>query len=113
MDRVFRCYVEREAGHAAVVPQGEVDLQTAPEMQACIEEAFEASPVVILDMSGIEFMDSTALSVLIRARSQLGSGLSLRLAAPSKAARRILEVTGAADYFDIYPSREEAAKGER
>jgi anti-sigma B factor antagonist len=35
-------------------------------------------------------------------------GISLRLAAPSKAVERIFSVTGFQDYFDIFPSREAA-----
>jgi anti-sigma B factor antagonist len=110
LDRVFKCYIEWEAEHAVVVPRGEIDLQSAPEMQSCIEEAVSAVPLVILDMSGIEFMDSTALSVLIQARSRLENGHSMRLAAPSAAVKRILEVTGAGDYFEVYPTREAATE---
>jgi anti-sigma B factor antagonist len=35
-------------------------------------------------------------------------GISLRLAAPSRAVERIFSVTGFQDYFDIFPSREAA-----
>jgi anti-sigma B factor antagonist len=54
-------------------------------------------------------MDSTALSALMRSKDTLGQrGISLRLAAPSKAVERIFSVTGFQDYFDVFPSREAA-----
>lgn len=108
MDKVFDCYIERADDRAVVVARGEIDLQTAPEMQSCIEEAIKSYPVVVVDMSAVDFMDSTALSVLIQARSQLDAGTTLSLAAPSTAVQRILDVTGASDYFDIYTTREAA-----
>jgi anti-sigma B factor antagonist len=54
-------------------------------------------------------MDSTALSALVRCKDALQrKGISLRLAAPSKAVERIFSVTGFRDYFDVFPSREAA-----
>ena len=60
-------------------------------------------------MSGVAFMDSTALSALVGSKDSLqAQGTSLRLAAPSQAVERIFSVTGFRDYFDIFPSREAA-----
>ena len=89
--------------------RGEVDLHTAPKVQHAIERAADANGAVVLDMGGVAFMDSTALSALIRSKDTLGQqGISLRIAAPSKAVERIFSVTGFQDYFDIFPSREAA-----
>ena len=64
---------------------------------------------VVVDLGDVAFMDSTALSALMRSKDTLGQqGISLRLAAPSKAVERIFSVTGFQDYFDIFPSREDA-----
>jgi anti-sigma B factor antagonist len=62
-----------------------------------------------VDMSGVAFMDSTALSALVRSKDALQKrGVSLRLAAPSDAVDRIFSVTGFRDFFEVFRSREAA-----
>ena len=88
-----------------------MDLHTAPRVQYAIERAVENEGVgaVVVDLGEVAFMDSTALSALMRSKDTLGQrGVSLRLAAPSKAVERIFSVTGFQDYFEIFPSREAA-----
>ncbi len=94
-----------------VAVRGEMDLHTSPKVQGAIERASENNGVgaVVVDMSGIAFMDSTALSALVRCKDTLGKrDVSLRLAAPSDAVARILSVTGFNDFFDVFGSREAA-----
>ena len=88
-----------------------MDLHTAPKVEYAIERAVENKDVsaVVVDLGEVTFMDSTALSALMRSKDTLGQkGTSLRLAAPSKAVERIFSVTGFQDYFEIFPSREAA-----
>ena len=88
-----------------------MDLHTAPRVQYAIERAVENEDVgaVVLDLGDVAFMDSTALSALMRSKDTLAQrGISLRLAAPSRAVERIFSVTGFQDYFDVFPSREAA-----
>jgi anti-sigma B factor antagonist len=100
---------EGAEAYSVIAVRGEVDLHTAPKVQYAIERAAAAARAVVVDMSGIAFMDSTALSALMRSKNALQEqGISLRLAAPSKAVDRIFSVTGFRDYFDIFPSRDAA-----
>ena len=86
-----------------------MDLHTAPTFQHAIERAAGDVDAVVVDMGDVAFMDSTALSSLMRSKDTLDQkGVSLRLAAPSAAVERILSVTGFSDYFEIFPSREAA-----
>jgi len=86
-----------------------MDLHTAPRFQDAIERAAEEVGAVVVDMGGVAFMDSTALSSLMRSKDALDQkGVALRLAAPSRAVERIFSVTGFSDYFEIFPSREAA-----
>lgn len=109
----FKVSIEEHADtYSVVAVWGEVDLHTAPKLQYAIERGSEGVRAVVLDMGDIVFMDSTALSTLMRAKESLDKkGTSLRLTAPSKAVERIFAVTGFEDYFDIYPSREAAVSG--
>lgn len=107
----FAANVDESTGSYAVVSvRGEIDLHTAPQVHAAINKAVQNGiGAVIVDMSEIEFMDSTALSTFMRARDSLEErGVALRLATPSRAVERIFSVTGFGDYFDIFPSREAA-----
>lgn len=104
---------ERAEDYSMISVRGEVDLHTAPKVQAAIERAAEGgSSAVVVDMSGIAFMDSTALSTFMRSKDALEErGVSLRLTTPSRAVDRIFDVTGFRDYFEVYPSREDAVGG--
>lgn len=109
----FKVSIDEHADtYSIVTVRGEVDLHTAPKVQYSIEKGSEGVEVVVVDLGGVAFMDSTALSTLMRAKESLEKkGAFLRLTAPSKAVERIFAVTGFGDYFDIYPSREAAVPG--
>jgi anti-sigma B factor antagonist len=104
---------EHAEGYSLLEVRGEVDLHTAPKVEAAVERAAEGGgAVVVVDMGGIAFMDSTALSTFMRAKDFLEErGVAFRLVSPSKAVERILGVTGFRDYFEIYASRQEAIPG--
>jgi anti-sigma B factor antagonist len=100
---------EHAETYSVVAVRGEVDLHTAPKFQQAVERAAESEGAVVVDMSEVAFMDSTALSALVRCKDALKErGVPMRLAAPSKAVDRIFSVTGFGDYFDVFPTREAA-----
>ncbi|MCA1740814.1 MAG: anti-sigma factor antagonist [Actinobacteria bacterium] len=109
----FKISIDEHAdSYSIVTVRGEVDLHTAPKVQYAIEKGSEGVKAVVVDVGSVAFMDSTALSTLMRAKESLEKkGASLRLTAPSRAVERIFAVTGFGDYFDIYPSREAAVSG--
>jgi anti-sigma B factor antagonist len=90
--------------HAIVTISGEIDLYTAPrlhrELVGLLDDSMPAR--VVIDMSGVEFCDSTGMNVLLsclrRAREQGGE---LEIAAPKPAVRKILQVTGLDSVFTV------------
>lgn len=105
---------EHAETYSVIAVRGEVDLHTAPKFAYAIERAAgnEGANCVVVDMGSITFIDSTALSMLARAKRSLEEkDISFRVAAPSGAVERIFSVTGFRDYFDIFPTREEAVAG--
>src|SRR5581483_7018901 len=90
--------------HTIVTISGEIDLYTAPrlhgELAALIADGKPAR--VVVDMSGVEFCDSTGMNVLLsclrRARERGGE---LEIAAPKPAVRKILQVTGLDSVFTL------------
>jgi anti-sigma B factor antagonist len=87
---------------------GEVDTLTAPRLEAGLDAALAAARAddmaVVVDLSGVTFLASSGLAVLIGgARRVSASGRRLHLVAASRAVTRPLEVTGADVLFDIHP----------
>jgi anti-sigma B factor antagonist len=83
---------------------GEIDLYTAPRLHGELVSLLSGeSPVqVIVDMSGVEFCDSTGMNVLLAAhRKAREQGGDLELAAPRPAIRKILQVTGLESVFTV------------
>jgi anti-sigma B factor antagonist len=94
-----------QGDHAIVIATGEIDLYTAPrlhsELAAVIDRSAPASKIIV-DMSGVEFCDSTGMNVLLSClRHARERGGELELAAPRQAVRKILQVTGLDAVFTI------------
>jgi anti-sigma B factor antagonist len=87
--------------------QGEIDLYTVPRLQRELSTVLAAAnpprPVrLIVDLSGVDFCDSTGVNALLLAHRQAReSGGGLELAAPRPAVRKILQVTGLETVFTV------------
>ncbi|GGU94317.1 anti-sigma factor antagonist [Actinomadura cremea] len=92
-----------QGGHAVVTATGELDLYTAPRLQAALAGLLrDHVDHITVDMSGVEFCDSTGMNVLLSAMKRLKEhGGSLELAAPRPAVKRILQVTGLDTVFTV------------
>lgn len=92
-----------ENGAALVVRlAGELDLYNADAVRAALLAAVERSPQrLVVDLEAVRFIDSTALGVLIEARSKLPDRRSFVLAAPGLETRRALEVSGLDRHFTV------------
>lgn len=97
-------------GDATVVRlAGELDLYTARSIRGpLLDAAKEATGTLVVDLAEVEFMDSTALALLLEARARLRSSDSFRLAAPGLEARRALEVSGLDRHFRVFETVEDA-----
>ena len=83
---------------------GEIDLYTAPRLHGELVAILSGDePVqVVVDMSGIEFCDSTGMNVLLAAHRRARElGGDLELAAPRPAIRKVLRVTGLESVFTV------------
>ena len=100
--------IERRGDAVVVRLAGELDLYNAADVTAALEELAANSPSrVIIDLSEVAFVDSTALGTLVEARRQLGQdGLVLVAAGPDVA--RALEVSGLDQHFTVRGSVDEA-----
>ena len=98
-----------ERGEATVVRLGgELDLYNADTVRAALLEACAREPArLVLDLSEVDFIDSTALGALIEARSALPSR-RLLLARPGIETRRALQVSGIDRHLPVHDSVDDA-----
>jgi anti-sigma B factor antagonist len=98
------------AGEACIVKLGgELDLYNAPQVRDALNHACSGSPQrVVVDLSEVDFIDSTALGVLIEARTRLDNRRAFLLAAPGLETRRALEISGLDRHFGVHNSVSEA-----
>jgi anti-sigma B factor antagonist len=93
-----------QGDHTVMSVSGEIDLYTAPRLHGELATALAGGgPVrLVVDMSGVEFCDSTGMNVLLAAhRRAREHGGDLELAAPRPAVRKILQVTGLETVFTV------------
>lgn len=98
--------LERSDSDCALLKvNGEIDTLTADDLDRGCEQLLTApSDILVIDLSGVTFLASSGLAVLIRAAHRAG-GRRLRLVAGARAVRRPLEITGSEQLFDLYADR--------
>lgn len=83
-----------------LVVSGEIDAHTAPALAAAIADTNGAT--IVVDLAGVEFVDSSGLRVLIDAHQQaLDDDRALRLVNPSDAVRRLFDISGVDGYLNV------------
>jgi anti-sigma B factor antagonist len=106
--------VERRDGAVIVSLAGELDLYNAEQVRSALLDACTGGPeVLVVDLGEVTFIDSTALGVLIEARSRLADRKGFRLAAPGLETRRALEVSGLDKHFLVHDTVPEALEAAR
>jgi anti-sigma B factor antagonist len=97
-------------GDAHVVKLGgELDLYNAAQVREALTRACaDSRQRIVVDLSEVEFIDSTALGVLIEARTKLNNHRAFLLAAPGLETRRALEISGLDRHFTVHDSVSEA-----
>ncbi len=90
--------------------EGEVDVYTAPVLRQAIVDQVEAGVKhLVINLSRVEYLDSTGLGILIGGVKRLKEqGGSLKLAGPSARITRIFEITGLNKIFDVFASEQDA-----
>jgi anti-sigma B factor antagonist len=106
--------VVRRESAVVVSLAGELDLYNAEEVRGALLEACNDEPdVLVVDLEDVRFIDSTALGVLIEARSRMADRSGFRLAAPGLETRRALEVSGLDRHFVVHDTVAEALEATR
>lgn len=101
--REFGVDVSKADDTTVVSVRGEVDLYTAPKLREQLDEAVQGeSPLVVVDLGQLDFIDSTGLGVLVGALKQArAAGGDVRLRNPNRSTHKILEIAGLTELFTI------------
>ena len=107
MQSQLRVEVRSEGRAAVVVVSGELDLASGPALE---DELVRVSAVelVVLDLRELEFMDSTGLSILVKANQRaIDEGRRFGLVKGSPQVQRLLYLTGVAERLTLVDAPEE------
>jgi anti-sigma B factor antagonist len=98
-----------------VTVEGEVDIFTAPELKERIAAAIDAGgEVVVVDLAGTTFIDSSSLGVLISAHRRLrGGGGRLIVACDVRAVINTFKITGLDTVLELHRDRDAALAARR
>jgi anti-sigma B factor antagonist len=93
--------VKQEQDRVVFALVGELDMASAPLLQSAIDTAeLDATAFVVLDLEGLQFIDSTGLRVILSVRKLCADrGQELAVTRGSQQVERLLAVTGVAEHL--------------
>ena len=100
--------VEYDSGNVpGLTVRGELDMASGPQLERAVDTAIrESVGAFVLDLCDLEFLDSSGLSVVLRARAMLArDDRALAIVCPPGSVRRLMEMAGVADLLFLYDSR--------
>jgi anti-sigma B factor antagonist len=98
-------------GHELLVVSGEIDIATSARLIAALNDAVtDATRSLVVDIAGVQFMDSTGLALLLDANRRLRSrDVGFAVVSTDGPVKRVFEVTDMIDMLNVRPDRESAA----
>lgn len=100
-------------GHTVLAVKGEVDVYTAPRLrERLVELVTEGKRQIVVDLEGVDFLDSTGLGVLVGGLKRLRSNDGeMSLVSTQSRILKVFEITGLTKVFSIHDSVEAATAG--
>ena len=92
----FSFVLSRDNGRVTIAIEGELDAYTAPRLGEALSEVIaDGEREVVLDATGVTFLDSTGLGTIVHGHKRLKShGGSLAIARPRSSVFKVIEMTG-------------------
>jgi anti-anti-sigma factor len=101
----FTLEVREEGGALFVAPVGELDLFTVPRVEAALRPPEAAFASITLDLSGLDFMDTSGLRLVLEEERRARTGdYVLRLVPGAPHVHRVFELAGIADRLPFVSS---------
>ncbi len=100
---------ERRGSATVISIRGDLDIVTSPGLDECMAEVSHQSKQLVLDLAEVEFMDTSALAVIVGHWKKLeAGGGTLSLAGARYRYTKTLWITGLADRLPMYDTVEQA-----
>jgi anti-sigma B factor antagonist len=95
-----------------LVLSGDLDLLSSPILDEALEGAYASNPEqIVLDLRGLEFMDSTGLHRLVAAQQRAAqSGQRFAVVRGGEQVQRLFDLTGIAEVLTIIDAPEQLAE---
>jgi anti-sigma B factor antagonist len=109
-------HTTRQEGNVVVLSlKGEMDVASAPTAMEIFQGIVEGGkPQLLVDLSGISFMDSTGLGVFVKVFKQLQkAGGSVKFACPQPLVSKVFTITGMNKLFPVFQTLEEGLQSYR
>jgi anti-sigma B factor antagonist len=99
--------IDESAEAPVVVVRGEVDFGSAPRLrELLVKRAMDGGQHVVVDLSGVEFLDSTGLGVLVGSLKRYRTlGGDLYMVVTTDRIRAVFELTGLTSAFTLFADR--------
>lgn len=96
----------RDGGVVRLTPSGDLDLATVPILERACEEVLgdDDAKMIVVDLTELEFMDSTGLHLLLRVSAACRDADRLRVVNGPRAVARLLDLSGVRDLLPIISS---------
>jgi anti-anti-sigma factor len=108
----FRFDIARSDDEAVMVAAGEIDLASSPDLRRELHGMLDdGTRTIVLDLTAVTFIDSSGLGVLVGVLKRVnenGDGGRLELRGLSGPVRRVFEITGLHEVFDVVEPPEPA-----
>jgi len=106
----LRLETTEQDGTTVLAAHGEIDVATAPQLrQQIVEVASASSDPLVIDLEGVDFLDSTGLGVLVSGLKRFRTlGSDVLLVATRPRILKVFEITGLTQVFSIHQTVEEA-----
>ena len=93
----FAIEIDEREDRVVVMPRGELDMASAPELEQTLMPRLESGSWVVLDLRALEFIDSSGLRVVVgahRAAEDGGGRFTCVRGAAGSTVHRIVEIAG-------------------
>jgi anti-sigma B factor antagonist len=100
----LRVHHQEARGAVVVAVVGDVDMNTVPELEGRLAAAERPDLPLVVDLTGVTFLDSSGLSALVRCHQRGLRGGGFRLVVASRVVARPLALTALDELLEIHPT---------
>ena len=90
-----------ENGNVTLTVSGRLDTTTAPELEKTLDSVLEGTKELVFDMTGLEYISSAGLRVILKAQKAMNAQGSMKLNGVNDSIMEVFDITGFLDILTI------------